>query len=70
MVTDFLLLQDTSDAYRVKVGRAVKGLRQTDVAYLAHVPVALVSALECGWTINRGRRRAIFQVLGLDPGNE
>ena len=66
MSTDILILENESDADRVRVARAVKHLRQVDVAVLAGVPVALVSALERGWTINRRRRRAVFAVLGLE----
>ena len=68
--TDILILRDLSDGRRVKVARAIQALRQIDVASRARVPVGMVSFIERGWLIPPTTRRAIFQVLGLDPGDE
>jgi transcriptional regulator with XRE-family HTH domain len=71
MPTDFILLEENlSDARRVKIARTIKGLRQTDVAYLAQCSVGLVSWIERGWRIPRKTRRDIFNILDLDPNDE
>lgn len=70
MSTDVLFLSDMSDAQRVKVGRAVKGWTQAQTAVYADVPQSMVSYIERGFRIPKARRRAIFEVLGLDAGDE
>ena len=70
MSTDVLFLDNMTDSQRVKVGRAVKGWTQAQCAVYAGVPQSMVSFIERGFRIPKARRRAIFQVLGLEPGNE
>ena len=70
MVTDVLILRDEPDSRRVKAGRYLKGWSQTALATHAGVAVRWVSYLERGFKIPTSRRRAIFEALGLDAGNE
>ena len=70
MSTDVLILADMSDAQLARVGRAVKGWTQAQCAVYAGVPQSMVSYIERGFRIPSSRRRAIFQALGLEPGDE
>lgn len=70
MSPDVLFLKDMCDARRVKVGRAVKDWTQAQCAVYAGVPQSMVSFSERGFLIPRYRRRAIFQVLGLNPNED
>ena len=70
MSPDVLFLEDMCDPRRVKVGRAVKGWTQAECAVYASVPQSMVSFIERGFRIPKDRRRAIFQVLGLNPDED
>lgn len=82
--TDVLILRGLSDGARVRVARLVQSYTQSEVACLAtfkfradcpawqrleKVTPALVGFLERGWRIPAAKRRAIFQTLGLEPGD-
>lgn len=63
--TDVLILEGLTAARRVRIARVVQDFRQIDLAVKACVSVALISFLERGPSIPPAKRRAIFDVLGL-----
>ena len=66
MVLPVLFLADYDLATQVRIIRTAKGLRQKDVAEIANVTQAEVSALERGHYVPPSIRRRILQALGVN----
>jgi transcriptional regulator with XRE-family HTH domain len=66
MATELFICTNLAPGMLVRLERIHRGLRQADLAQLAGVTQAEVSALERGRQVIPGVRRRVYQALELD----
>jgi transcriptional regulator with XRE-family HTH domain len=64
-MSDIAIFTNLSDGQRVRFTRLSKGLRQLDLASLAKVNLADITAIEKDRYLCKTRKERILQVLGL-----
>ena len=62
---NIIFVGDLPLGQKVKVARVAKGLRQSDLAYLADVPTPAIGDLEKGRSVSRWKLRRILKALDL-----
>jgi transcriptional regulator with XRE-family HTH domain len=65
MDTEIVILSNLSEGQKIKLTRLSRNLRQIDVASLAKVNLADITAIEKDRYLCKSRRQRILQALGL-----
>ena len=66
MGTDILILDNLTLGKRARIMRLIRGLRQTDLAHIAHVSPLDVSYFERDWRISPRKRERILKALDIE----